>query len=164
MLRMPRNDGGTITMLSAIKSFFVEQLSSAEVSEDPEHLLRLATTALLIEISRADAEVSADEESKILALVQRHFDLPPEETHALIAQADDHADEAVSLYQFTSVLNDHLSREERARVVELLWEIAFADQYLDKYEDFYVRKISDLLHVSHADFIRLKHRVKERAG
>ena len=84
-------------MLAAIKSFFEEQLTSVEVGDDPEHLLRLATTALLIEISRADAEVVAAEESKILALVQRYFELPPEETQALIALADGHTDEAVSL-------------------------------------------------------------------
>lgn len=150
-------------MLASIKSFFEEQFADVETHADPEQLLRQATTALLIEISRADAEVTPDEESRIVALIQDRFELPPGDTQALIAQADGRADEAVSLHDFTSVLNDHLSRDERARVVELLWEIAYADGQIDKYEDYYVRKISDLLYVSHRDFIRLKHRVKERA-
>lgn len=148
-------------MLRAIKDFLEEQLTGVERGEepDPEHVLHLATTALLIEISRSDAEVTGDEERAIARVVQQAFGLEAEETRRIMEQADGRADEAVSLHEFTRVLNEHLTRERRAHMVELLWRVAFADGRLDKYEDYYVRKIADLLHVSHKDFIRTKHLV-----
>ena len=145
-------------MLTRLRAL-LESHVPGDTSEDPEHLLRLATTALMIEISRADAEVSADEEGAILAHVEKHFGLSREDTAELVESADGRADVAVSFHDFTRVLNDHLSREEKTHVIELLWKIAFADGRIDKYEDYYVRKIADLLHVSHTAFIRTKHKV-----
>jgi len=150
-------------VLATIKRFFDAQLTVLDGADpdDSEHVLRLATTALLVEISRADTEVSLEEERAIVELVGRVFELDAAETQGLVRQADGKADEAVSLYGFTRVLNDHLSREQRTHVIELLWRVAYADGHIDKYEDYYIRKIADLLHVSHRDFIRTKHLVME---
>ena len=151
-------------MLARLKALLETQFSGEEVqASDPEHALRLATTALMIEISRADAEVSAEEQVSICENAQRHFGLSPEETAELVQVADGRADEAVSFHDFTRVLNDRLSREERTHVVELLWKVAYADGRIDKYEDYYVRKVADLLHVSHSQFIRTKHKVIDGA-
>jgi len=151
-------------LLARLKTLLEAHFSGEEVPEDSEHTLRLATTALMIEISRADAEVSEGEEAAIIAHVEKYFGLSEEETSELVQVADGHADEAVSFHDFTTVLNSHLSREEKIHVVELLWKVAYADQHIDKYEDYYVRKIADLLHVSHRDFIRTKHKVIDAVG
>ncbi len=68
----------------------------------------------------------------------------------------------MSLYEFTRLLNEQLSREERIRIVEMLWRVAFVDSVIDKYEEYYIRKIADLLYVSHRDYIKAKHRVSEQ--
>lgn len=154
-------------MLRAIKDLVEGLLEQAPPGEDGavrEHALQLATTALMLEIARADASVSEREERAIRGAVQQRFALSGEETARLFAQADQRADEAVSLYEFTRVLNDHLSRAERPHVIELLWEVANADGRIDKYEEYYVRKIADLLYVSHSDFIRTKLAVTGRQG
>ena len=77
----------------------------------------------------------------------------------LIALAEQERDHAVSLYNFTNLINKTLGREERIKIIELLWKVAFADAVLDKYEEYFVRKIADLLHISHKDYIKAKHKV-----
>jgi len=148
-------------MLKSLRDFLTSTLaaSESEGEQSREHALQLATTALLIEMSRADAEVSAVEESAIAALVQAEFELSEDELRMLLQRADDEADEMISLYDFTRTLNDYLSRGERVRIIEMLWHVAWADGRIDKHEDYLVRKIADLLYVSHADFIKSKLRV-----
>lgn len=149
-------------MLTKVRQLISHALTQTDPdtgTQDRERVLRLATTALMLEIARADATVSEVEESVIAELVRHVYGLSAAETRALTAAADARADASVSLYDFTRDLNDHLSREERVRVVELLWEVAHADRRIDKYEEYFVRKIADLLYVSHSDFIRTKLRV-----
>jgi len=67
----------------------------------------------------------------------------------------------VSLYQFTGLINQHFTPEQKVRVVEMLWQVAYADGHLDPYEEALVRKIADLIHVPHRQFIQAKHRVAE---
>jgi uncharacterized tellurite resistance protein B-like protein len=75
---------------------------------------------------------------------------------ALIGEAETAVEEAVSLFEFTRLLNERLPREARYRVLEHLWRVAYADGSLDHYEEYYLRKICDLLHLSHRDLIRAK--------
>jgi uncharacterized tellurite resistance protein B-like protein len=75
-----------------------------------------------------------------------------------LSLAEEEVDHVVSLHDFTRSINDSLSREDRVKIVELLWRVAFADAVLDKYEEYFIRKIADLLYVSHKDYIQSKHR------
>ena len=93
----------------------------------------------------------------------RHFKLPAEDAAQLLNMATEKAEEAVSAYEFTQMLHDHLDENEKARIVALLWQIAYADGRLDKYEDAFVLKISDLLHVSRGRVMRLKHDAERNA-
>ena len=81
----------------------------------------------------------------------------------LLNAASERADEAVSAYEFTQFLHERLDETEKARIVALLWQIAFADGRLDKYEDAFVLKISDLLYVSRGKVMQLKHHAKQNA-
>lgn len=152
-------------MLRAIKSFFQQHIDvEVHRPETREHGLRLATAALLMEMSQADFTRRPEELQLVEQLVRREFDLTEAETRELAGLAEAEAQEAVSLYQFTGLINEHFSAEEKVRVVEMLWQVAYADRVLDKYEESLVRKLAELLYVPHRDFIRAKHRVQESLG
>ena len=125
--------------------------------DDRAAAIRLATAVLMIDVARADHVFEESELDRVLQLVQAHFDLDPQDAAELVNDASDEADDLVSAYDFTRVLHKHLDEEEKARIVGMLWQIAYADGELDKYEDSLVLKISDLLYVNRAKVMRLKH-------
>ena len=125
--------------------------------------IRVATAALLVEMVRADAKVMGEEAAALYAELGQHFGLRMDESQRLIAAAEREADAAVSLHGFTKLLNEQLGAEEKVRVLELMWRVALADRHLDRYEEHLVRKVADLLYVSHADFVRAKLKVQESA-
>ena len=126
-------------------------------AENREEALRLATAVLMIDVARADDIFEESEFDRVLQLVEKNFKLTPEQAAALVNKADEKADDLVSAFEFTKILHEHLAQEEKARIVGMLWQIAYADGRLDKYEDSLVRKISDLLYVSRGRSMRLKH-------
>ena len=147
-----------------IKRFFNEvaaAFSSSGAAEtsavDREAAIRKATAVLMLDVARADYVFEESEFQRVLELVERHFGLSPEETVQLVNDAGDEAEDLTSVHQFTELLHEHLDETDKARIVALLWQIAYADGRLDKYEDSLVLKISDLLYVSRARVMRLKH-------
>ncbi len=153
-------------MLKAISDFFANNLllPEDETGVDKEHALRLATAALLIEMTRVDYEVKDIELAHTLSVLQQHFDITTEETSELLRLAEMEADQATTYHEFTSLINNSYSGEQKAQIIELLWEVAYADGEIEKYEDHLVRKIADLLYVKHRDFIAAKHRVLEQVN
>jgi uncharacterized tellurite resistance protein B-like protein len=147
-------------MLDALKRLFENRPAADEAPAEREHGLRLATAALLFEVVRADGEVHDDERRLLRTAVQSTFELPAAELDALLAEAEASADRAVSLYEFTRVLDTSWPPEQKKRVVELLWLVAFADARKDPLEEHLVRKIAGLLHVPHPDFIDAKQRAR----
>lgn len=150
-------------MLAKLTSLFDRSLTAAE--KDPaarEHALRVATALLLVEVARADQVADGTEATIMVASLQQFFALEEEEAAALIEEATATADHAVELQQFTRRLHEQLSTAEKLRVVEMLWEVALADARLEKHEDHLVRRIAELLYVTHSDMIRLRNRVRER--
>ena len=126
---------------------------------DPEELrrqLRMAAAALLIEMTRADYSVDSVEKQTLQNVLQAALGLDAAEVEKLLELAGTAADRATSLYEFTRLINDHYSREEKLVLVESMWRVAFADGDLDKYEERLIRQVSDLIHVPHKEFIRLK--------
>ena len=148
-------------MLKAIKQFFENNIGRIEEqAQDSQHRLQVATTALLLEIARADFKIEAQELEQIAAGLQAKFALSEQAVQELMTIARQEAEQAVSYYEFTSLINKGFSFEQKLQVIELMWQIAYADNYLQKYEEALVRKISDLLYIPHSDFIAAKHRVK----
>ena len=139
----------------------VATASRAAAVEEREHGYHVATAALLVEMMRADYEVQPEERDAVLRALGTAFgDLSADETRDLLARAEERADDATSLYEFTQHINRQFDHEQKARVVELLWRVAYADGDLDKYEEHLVRRIADLIHVPHSVFIRMKHRAR----
>ena len=130
-------------------------------AEEREHGYQLATAALLVEMMRADYSIRPEErETVVKALAAAFAELTPAESRELLARAEERADDATSLYEFTRIVNRHFTPEQKGHVVELLWRVAYADGDLDKYEEGLVRRIADLIHVPHSVFIRMKHRAQ----
>jgi uncharacterized tellurite resistance protein B-like protein len=153
-------------MVTAIKNFFDKHIKpSPDTSEGiSEHSIQLATTALLVEMMKADTEVSDEERKAVVKTIQSQFHLNDEETNELLHVAEGKIQKATGYFEFTSLINKGLSYEQKVRVIEHLWEIAFADSRLDKYEEHMVRKIASLIYVEHKDFIDAKLRVKKQLG
>ena len=146
-------------MLRAIRRFFEDQLSSAtgaDPSRPSGHTLQLATAALAIETIRADRSVTEDERQTLFDVLANFLELTAAETAELIGLAEKEADEGVSLYQFTNLIDNHYPIEQKIEIVELLWRISYADGRKDDHEEHLVRKVAHLLHVPHQAFIRGK--------
>ena len=141
----------------------IESTDSESDDLDRETALRMATTVLMIDVARADHVFEDSEFDRVLQLVESHFGVTGIEAAELIDIANDKAEKLTSAFEFTQILHKHLVETEKARIVSLLWQIAYADGRLDKYEDSLVLKISDLLHVSRGRVMRLKHDAGQQA-
>ena len=119
---------------------------------------------LLLEVAWADHDVTNDELLQVKTSLLRLYDLTDSQADQLIAEARAAHEAATSMYPFTRALNDSLSPEERVELVTELWRLAYCDAQLDRYEDHEIRKIADLMYVSHADFIKAKLSAKNSAS
>lgn len=146
-------------MLKAIREFFDSRMQPAGAPTDAEHAVRLATAALLVEMTRQDEAVHAVEREAVVAAVCRKFELSADEAETLVGLAEAELRESTDYHQFTSLINKGFTPEQKVKVIELLWRVAYADGRLDPYEEHMVRKIADLIYVPHAAFIAAKHRV-----
>lgn len=125
--------------------------------EEREAAVRMATAVLMAEVARADYDYDEREFELLMRLASHHFELSPEAAAELANEASESAEDNVSLHQFTQLLNRNLGEKEKEHVIALLWQIAFADGRLDKYEDSLVLQIGDLLYVNRTRVMRLKH-------
>lgn len=153
-------------MLKGLAEFFERALrpEAGDAAEDRQHAVRVATALLLIEVERADFSENITERDETFRLLKAFFELTDDEAAMLVEEARAEADHAASLQGFTRTLHNSLTADEKLTVVEMLWRVALADAHLDKHEDHVVRKIADLLYVSHGDLIRIRNRVKAEAG
>jgi len=149
-------------MLKALRDFFDRHLGDAQ---DPagRRTIEVATAALLAEVMRMDGDAGAAEREVVLRAVRGKFGLSPEDAQTVIDLAEAEGRDANDYYQFTSIINQRFGYEQKVRVIELLWEVAYADVALSVYEEHLIRKLADLLHVSHRDYITAKLRARDAA-
>jgi len=121
--------------------------------------VHFAAAVLLVEMAQADHEKKESEMTEIHNQLVSYFNLTDKESQLLLADAEDAVEHSVSLHDFTRTLHNEMSYKEKEAVIEMLWRIALADKSLDKYEDYLIGKIAELLYVSRGDVIRLKHDV-----
>ncbi len=146
-------------MLQAIKQFFEQNISLAR-TDDIDHQLKLATAALLIEMMQQDGRIHEGEQKAVREMLQNHFNLTDNETLQLCELAREELDNAVDSHQFTSLIARNYSQAEKIRIIEYLWQVAYADDHLDPLEEHMVRHIAELIYVPHRDFIRTKHKFR----
>jgi uncharacterized tellurite resistance protein B-like protein len=151
-------------MLDGLRQFIADIVAP---SADEERAFddtgyRLAATALLVHVVSLDGEPTEVEKRKLHSLIESRFKLDPGTADRLIASATKVEGEAVDLYHFTSVIMRSVNEEGRLRIVEMMWELVYADGQVSEFEDNVVWRAADLLGVSSRDRIDLKHRVAER--
>jgi uncharacterized tellurite resistance protein B-like protein len=153
-------------MLESLRHLFESKVAqpAQHPGADRDHALRVAAAALMFEIVRADAAVRDEELTVMRTSLQSAFGLSRDETEELVRIAEQQSRSAASLYEFTSLVDEGLDAEQKKRVVELLWLVAFADGTKDALEEHLVRKIAGLLHVSHPDFIDAKRKARDAQG
>lgn len=142
-------------MLSAIKEFFRNEVQG-DTAGTSEHQRQLACAALLIEVAVVDQEFDPAEMQALHSVLQQKFQLTLDECASLTSLAQQEHSDATSTYQFTQLVNEHCTAEEKYELIKGMWSIAYADGVLDKYEEYAVRKVAELIYVSHSDFIRAK--------
>lgn len=150
-------------MIESIKSFFENKLTKKEEEEAPSSAMSrvdLTCAALLVEVMNSDHELDEREHREFMAVLQQSYNIAESDLEELTQLAKDEAFEATSLYEFTKLINDSYDYEQKVGLIENMWRIAFSDKRLDKYEDHLIRKVSELIYVSHSDFIKTKLKVR----
>lgn len=151
--------------MSNLKKWLARKLGAAGDAEVEDAAgSNLAVAALLVEVLRADSEVDDAERRQVADSLAVQLGLGDADCRELMALAERKVEDANDLYQFTSQVNRACGAEEKARLVEQLWRVAGADSVIHKYEEHMIRRIADLLHVSHREFIAAKLRAATSSG
>lgn len=122
--------------------------------------LSLAAAVLLVEVMMADHEVKEQEIRRITDLLVSLFDIEKTQASLLLDEATHRHHELVSLHELTSIVNEQQDQDLKRKLVFAMWCIALADGHKDKYEEHLIRKVADLLYLSHSDFIRARHKAE----
>jgi len=151
-------------MIDIVKTLFGKRKGKASESQASPHDIAVAACALLLEMSRIDEDFSTVEQDRIIAIAKNMFDVSDEEATALIEAADRELKDSLDLWQFTTLINGRYGTEEKERIVELVWQIAYSDGHLHAQEDFLVHKLANLLHLTHRQLIDAKIKVMGEMG
>ena len=147
-------------MLSKLNNFLSTLITPSGEKDRPEHTLQLATAVLLIEVMRSDAESTDEEQATVLKILKQQFNLPDAEVAQLPELGRQTAKAAHDFHQFTSLINLELELPEKIRIIETMWQVAYADKQISAHENHLMRRIADLLHISHGDYVAAKMRAK----
>ena len=147
-----------MSLLAALGEFFGARMT--QDGQDDEQALALACAALLLEVSRADAEVDTRERDALRSRLAERFALAEADLDELEALAEREVEEATDLFQFTRLITEHYDAQARVALVEQLWSVAWADGRIDAHEEHLIRRIADLIHVRHSDFVAARQRTR----
>jgi uncharacterized tellurite resistance protein B-like protein len=126
-----------------------------------DNLVLLSAIALLLEVSLADEIMDISEVETLKDVLLKEFDVDQTKIDDLISNAKKNQNSSTSLYEFTRKINDDYKFEDKKNLILSMWKIAFADGNIDKYEEYVIRKVSDLIYISHPDFIESKQLARE---
>ncbi len=151
-------------MLAKIKEFFSNKidLEKADSPVDPEHAIRMATCALMIEMASVDEEFSEAERKSIADHFKREFSLSDDEINELFELSSKELDNSIDLWGFTNLINTHYDKPQKIKVIEMIWEVVYADKELSAHEDYLIHKFYKMLNLSHSEMIEAKMRALER--
>jgi uncharacterized tellurite resistance protein B-like protein len=151
-------------MLGVMKKFFQQDAvpdKTAIKEEDRAERIQVATCALLLEVANSDDEFSDIERDNIVQILEKDFELSDEYAKELMELSDKEREESIDLWQFTNLVNEHYSIEEKIKIIEMVWKVIYADGKLDKYEDHLAHKLSNLLKLTHKQLIDAKLKVRD---
>jgi uncharacterized tellurite resistance protein B-like protein len=146
-------------MLGAFKKIF-NGSKKEESAEDRELKLRVATSVVLLEAATADSNFSPQEQEKIIEILKSRFQMNDESVKELIDESENERKNSTDLWYFTDLINENLNNEEKYNLMELVWEVIYSDETLDKFENYIAHKLLNMLNLDHPKFIELKLKVK----
>ena len=140
------------------KERLLKSLTVQPEQEEPGRFdrIQVATCVILLEVAKFDFDFSSIEKETTKAILKHEFDIPEEAIEDLMKISEEKREDSVDLWEFTNVINQNFSREEKIRIIEAAWKIIYADDKLDKYEDHYVHVLADLLRLRHDELIEAK--------
>jgi uncharacterized tellurite resistance protein B-like protein len=150
-------------VLKSVLDFFDRNIARDAPSAG-RHGVELATAALLVEVVRSDAGIAPGEQQAVMRAVREKFNLSEEEALTIFKLAEEEVRTANDYYQFTSLINRHFDQQQKQHVIELMWRMAYADAELAAHENHVLRRVAELLHVTHGDYIAAKMRARDAAG
>ena len=128
---------------------------------DQEHALHVATATLLVEVCRADFVEQQSELDRMRQLLAKQFSLHETDLDELMIQARESSDKLVSIQHITRLLNEQFDASMKVRVVEMMWQVVYADGVKDHYEEHLIRQVSELLYLPHSKFIQARHKAEQ---
>ena len=147
-------------MFEAVRKLIADLTEeSKHPSRFAENDYRVAAAALLVHTAAVDGSISEPERARLHEVIKQRFELDDEATDELVAEAMEADEQAIDLYQFTARINRSLDEKGRARLVEMMWQIVFADGAATEFEDNLIWRAADLLHVPREERIALRERV-----
>lgn len=146
-------------MIERLKQLFAASEDETRKAPDP-HQLAVAATALMVQLSHVDNNEDDRELQAILDLAVEVHEVTREEAEEILQDALRHVDDATSLYEFTGQINEHLDQDAKQSLLESIWRVAFADGRIDKYEEHLIRRMADLLHLNHREYMQARHRAE----
>src|SRR5574340_80699 len=147
-------------MLNKLSDFLSDLVAPAGAESRPEHTLQLATAVLLVEVMRSDTDGAEQEQATILNILKERFYLSSAEVAQLSELGHRTATAANDFHQFTSLINRELELSEKVRIIEYMWQVAYADSEISAHENHLMRKIADLLYIPHGDYVTAKMRAR----
>jgi uncharacterized tellurite resistance protein B-like protein len=129
--------------------------------KDRRERIQVATSVVLLEVAKSDDEFSRVEKTTVSAILKKRFDLPDEAIQELLQVAQKSREDSVDLWEFTNLINENYSRDERREILEAAWRVIYADDKLDMHEDHFIHKLAKLLRFEHRDLIAAKLKIKE---
>lgn len=153
-------------MIRNIQRYFEKHIGGSDtgVAGDPDRRLHLAAAALLVEMARVDYAEDPQELVQIEHLLQSHFDLSSSETTELVKLAGEEADQMTSYYQFTSTINKECDIADKVQILKLLWQVAYADGRVDRFERHMLSKITSLLYIPRDQMVAAKRAAEKATG
>lgn len=128
--------------------------------QEGQERVQLATCIILLEVAKSDDEFSTIEKTTLTAILKKKFNISDEAVEELIEMANKTREESVDLWQFTHLVNQNYTKEEKKKIVEEAWRVIYADEKLDAYEDHFAHRLAKLLQLDHSDLIDAKLKVK----
>lgn len=142
-------------MLKKISNIFKKKVTETPDEESLSSISK-ACSSLLIEVALSDKDFDEEEITSMKEILKTTHGISDETINELVSNAKQTVDESTSLYNYTREVNNNFSYDDKLLLLQSLWDIAYADGNVDKYEEHLIRKISDLIYISHSDFIQVK--------
>ena len=145
-------------MIDLVKKIFSGDATDDLVdnAEDRSDKIHLATCALLLEMANIDGKFSESEKESIIKILKKDYKLSDEHADALIEAADEELKKSIDLWKFAKLINQNYSTDEKIQIIETIWKVVYADDRLDKYEDYLIHKLAKLLRLNHKQLIDAK--------